>query len=143
MKAFKFFQSCNAPWTSATKTIHLNKLPVHFTPGYCHYKFALCCKQYDMEKRKLDSILDSALAWLSWLLEIIGRCIAINCFPVFDFVNFEINLRFLFKLFSYITKKFRFKNPNNLKTKKELSTRNTKDFSCFSCQKNYIVLVVN
>ena len=38
--------------------------------------------------------------------EILGNiCIAIICFPVCDFVNFEINLIFLIKHFCYMTKK--------------------------------------
>ena len=41
--------------------------------------------------------------------------IAIVCFPGFDVMNFEINLIFLIKQFSYVTEKSRqkFKYPEN------------------------------
>ena len=43
---------------------------------------------------------------LALLLEILGNiCIAINCFPGCDVINFEINLIFLIKSFYYMTEK--------------------------------------
>ena len=46
------------------------------------------------------------IAWLSFLLEILGNmCIVIICCPVCEVINFEVNLSFLIKLFSYITKR--------------------------------------
>ena len=40
------------------------------------------------------------IVWLPLLLEVLGNmCIAIVCFPGLDFINFEINLIFLIKLF--------------------------------------------
>ena len=45
------------------------------------------------------------IAWLSLLLEIlVNMCIVVICCPVFDFINFEINLNFLINPFSYMTK---------------------------------------
>ena len=41
-------------------------------------------------------------------------CIAIIWFPVYDAIHFEINLSFLIKLFSYMTKKVRTKKLNIL-----------------------------
>ena len=44
--------------------------------------------------------------WLPLLLEILGKVyIAIICFLVCDIKNFKVNLNFLIKSFSYITKK--------------------------------------
>ena len=46
------------------------------------------------------------IAWLSLLLETLGNVfIKITCFPVCDVLNFEINLIFLIKQFSYTAKK--------------------------------------
>ena len=46
------------------------------------------------------------IIWLPLLLEILcNRCIATVCFPGCDVINFENNLIFLIKPFSYITKK--------------------------------------
>ena len=46
------------------------------------------------------------IAWLSFLLEILGNmCIVIICCSVCEVINFEVNLSFLIKLFSYITKR--------------------------------------
>ena len=48
------------------------------------------------------------IAWLPLLLEILGNmCMVIICFPLCDFMNFEIRFSFLIKPFSYITKKSR------------------------------------
>ena len=52
-------------------------------------------------------------------LEILGNmCILMICFLVYDVTNFGINLSFLIKLFSYMTKKSQDKNLNILSTKK-------------------------
>ena len=46
--------------------------------------------------------------WLPLLLEIFGNmCITIVSEPVWDVIEFEINLIFLIKPFRYITKKLR------------------------------------
>ena len=46
------------------------------------------------------------IVWLLLLLEILGNIyFVIICFPVCNVINFEINLSFLIKLFSYVTKK--------------------------------------
>ena len=46
------------------------------------------------------------IAWLSLLVDILGkRCIIIICFPICNDMNFEINLRFLIRPFSYIIEK--------------------------------------
>ena len=46
------------------------------------------------------------IVWLLLLLEISGNiCLVFVYYPVCDVVNFEINLSFFVKLFSYITKK--------------------------------------
>ena len=56
-----------------------------------------------------DNCLDF-IAQLSLLLEILDNmCIAVICFPVCEVINFEINLRFFNKLFSFI--------PINIRTK--------------------------
>ena len=48
------------------------------------------------------------IAWLPLLLEIlVNMCIAIICQPSCDVINFEINLTFLIKPFSYMTRKSR------------------------------------
>ena len=50
------------------------------------------------------------IAWLSLLLEmLVNVCIAIVCLPGCDVIDFEINLIFLTKPFSYMTKKSRHK----------------------------------
>ena len=50
------------------------------------------------------------IVWLSLLLEILGNiCINIICFTVYYVINFEINLNFFVKPFSYMTKKVRTK----------------------------------
>ena len=44
--------------------------------------------------------------WWPLLLQIFDNmCIVVICFPVYDAINCEINLVFLIKLFSYVTKK--------------------------------------
>ena len=44
-------------------------------------------------------------------------CIVLICFPVYDVINFEINLGFLIKPFSYTKKSGqKFKNLNNEKS---------------------------
>ena len=56
----------------------------------------------------------SFIVWLPLLLEVLGNmCIAIICFLVDEVINFEINLGFLKKLLSYMTKKSvqKFKYP--------------------------------
>ena len=57
----------------------------------------------------LDSInWPNFIVWLPLRLEILGNmCNVIICFPVCDVVNFDINLNFLSKPFSYITTKVR------------------------------------
>ena len=50
------------------------------------------------------------IVWLALLLEILGNvCIAIICFSIDEVINFEINLSFSIKLFSYMIKKVRTK----------------------------------
>ena len=45
------------------------------------------------------------IAWFPALLEILGiLCDVIICFSVRDVINFEINLSFIIKPFSYMTK---------------------------------------
>ena len=55
-------------------------------------------------------VLTDQMVWWSLLLEILGNiCIVIVYCPVFDVVNFEINLSFLIKPFfdisTFLTKK--------------------------------------
>ena len=45
-------------------------------------------------------------------------CIVIICFLVYSVINFEINLSFFNKPFSYMTVESQHKNLNNLGTKK-------------------------
>ena len=46
------------------------------------------------------------IVWLPVLLEILGNIfIVVICFPVYDVVNFEINLSFLIKPIFYMAKK--------------------------------------
>ena len=53
----------------------------------------------------------NAIVWLPLLLEILfSMRIAIISFPIYDVINFEINLDSLIKLFSYMTNKGRTKN---------------------------------
>ena len=57
------------------------------------------------------------VAWLPLLPEIlVSMCIAIACFPGCGVIDFEINLMFLTKLFSYMIKKSRFKYLENQKS---------------------------
>ena len=68
------------------------------------------------------------IVWLPILLEILGNMrIVINCCPVFDVINFEINQSFLIKPFFYMTKKSGQKC--NISRTKELLTCNKKHFS--------------
>ena len=58
------------------------------------------------------------IAWQFLLHQILcNMCIVIICFPVDDFMNFEINFSFLIKPFSCMTKKVN-KNLNILRTKR-------------------------
>ena len=51
------------------------------------------------------------VVWLPLLLEILGNmCIAIICFPIYDVMNFEINLSFLIKSIFHTTVKVSTKN---------------------------------
>ena len=59
-------------------------------------------------KKKMCYILywSNFILWLPLLLEISGNiCLVFVYYPVCDVVNFEINLSFFVKLFSYMTKK--------------------------------------
>ena len=59
-------------------------------------------------KKKMCYILywSNFVLWLPLLLEISGNiCLVFVYYPVCDVVNFEINLSFFVKLFSYMTKK--------------------------------------
>ena len=59
------------------------------------------------------------IAWLPLLLEIlVNTCIAIVCWPRCDVIDFQINLIYLMKPFSYMTKKSRqkFKYLDNEKS---------------------------
>ena len=92
---------------------------------------------YDVSRKlflKLNSInWPSFIAWLPLLLEIlVNRCIAIVCWPGCDVIEFEIDLIFLIKPFSYML------SLKNIKTKiliswerKELLTWNEKYFASF------------
>ena len=51
-------------------------------------------------------LLKNNISHVIFLLEILSNsCIVITYFPVDEFINFEINLSFLIKLLSYMTKK--------------------------------------
>ena len=54
---------------------------------------------------------------ISWDVEKYLYC---NCSPICEAINFEINPRFLIKLFSHMTKKIQDKNLNILTTKRAL-----------------------
>ena len=78
---------------------------------------------YDFSRklfRMLYSInLPNFIIRLPLLLEILGNmCIANVCFPSCDIIKFEINLMFLIKPFSYMTKisKQKFKNLESKKS---------------------------
>ena len=61
----------------------------------------------------------SFIVWLPLLLEILGNmCSGIAFFSVCDVINFEINLSFIAKSFSYMTRKLeqRFKYLENTKS---------------------------
>ena len=78
--------------------------PTHFVYGFLRKMFLM------LYPYKWPNFI----VWLSLLLEILGNmCIVIICFACDDIINFEINLKFLIKPFSYMTKKVR-----NLKTRK-------------------------
>ena len=50
------------------------------------------------------------IVWLPLLLGILGNIsVVIICFPVYDLINFEINLTFLIKSFSCMTKEVKTK----------------------------------
>ena len=61
---------------------------------------------YDFSRKMflmLYSIWPNFIVWLPLFL----RYIAVVCFPGCDFINFEFNLNFPIKPFSYVTKKLR------------------------------------
>ena len=71
--------SCSVPWTSTAKKIHLNKLAVHFTPGYCHCMSPPCCQQLSTKKsevafecqiRPLPGCLDFLRYWATVILQL-------------------------------------------------------------------------
>ena len=70
-----------------------------------HYVYDFSRKMFLM----LCSIIwPNLIAWLPLLLEmLVNMCIAIICLSGCDVIDFEINLIFLIKLFSYMTKKSR------------------------------------
>ena len=54
-------------------------------------------------------LLKKYLSCYILLTDQVGQYLYCSCFPVSDVVNFEINLSFLIKLFSHLTKKVRTK----------------------------------
>ena len=64
-------------------------------------------------RKKFSCILQTDrhfFVWLPLFLDILGQiCVIIISFPTDDAINFEINLSFLIKLFSYMNKKDRTK----------------------------------
>ena len=59
------------------------------------------------------------MVWLLLLFEMLDNIFAIICYPVYDEMNFEVNVSCLIKLFLYITKKSE-QNVQYLKNEKSL-----------------------
>ena len=108
-----------------------------WTLAFTHIKVDLSSLPYFLHDfwRKIFLILYpinwlNSFVWLPLLLEILGNMyIVIICFPVSD-IKFEINLNFLIKPFTYMTKKLRPKIKIS-QERKELLRWNKKHVSSF------------
>ena len=92
---------CFRGWLSFFKKLHIDKSK-RSVPFLILYDFSRMFHMlYSINRLNLFSSWDFG--------QYDNMCIAIICFPGCDVINFEINLSFLIKTFSYMTKKLRTK----------------------------------